>query len=121
MKAGQRGYSNEIRTMDYLEKKGWVCIRAGGSKGVLEIDVLAYHLQTGEIKHIQSKSNGHYTAQDIHLWRTIRSVIKAPNVSFELWDWYDRNRYPVITVYNSDGTEVKYSEDPKMVQLMKGQ
>lgn len=104
MKRGVRGSSNEHRTINFLAKRNWVAVRAAGSKGMLNLDVLAYHIQTGEVKHIQSKSNHSYSQADIEELRHIRSMIPTMSVSVELWDWYDRTKVPTITIFNQDGT-----------------
>jgi Holliday junction resolvase len=112
MKKSLRGYTNEIRTVDFLAKNGWVAVRAGGSKGMLDLDVLAYNVTTGMVKHIQAKSNKHYTKKDTEMLEMVRYIIKADNVSVELWDWRDGNQYPLITIFNMDSSTEKYSTDP---------
>jgi hypothetical protein len=112
MKRQQRGSSNEHRTKDFLIARGWVAVRAGASKGMLENDILAYNVVSGHIKHIQCKSNHHYTRADIEALELVRQIIVASNVSVELWDWSDGHRYPLITIINPDGNHEKYSMDP---------
>jgi len=104
--------------MNYLIDRNWVCIRAGASKGMLDIDVLGYHSETGEIKHIQCKSNHGYTKSDLETLHVVKRIVKAPNVSVELWDWYDGQHYPVITVILSDKLTNTFCEDPKMKGLL---
>lgn len=118
MKRGARGRSNEHRTIAYLAKQNWIAVRAGASKGMGDTDVLAYHIHTGEIKQIQSKSNHHYIKQDLELLRALRKVIDAPNVSIELWDWYDGKRTPIITIIERD-KEVVIEEDP-FLKIIRG-
>ena len=112
MKKQLRGSTNEHRTKDFLIARGWVAVRAGASKGMLDSDIVAYNVTSGHIKHIQSKSNHHYTRADIEALELVRQIIVASNVSVELWDWSNSNRYPLITIINADGNHEKYSTDP---------
>jgi hypothetical protein len=100
--------------MDYLIARSWVTVRTHASAGMLENDVLAYNVNDGRIKHIQSKSNHHYTKNDIEALVMVKAMVKAPNVSVELWDWLDNNQYPVITIFHADGSLEKYSLDPML-------
>ena len=85
---------------------------------MLDCDVIAYHITDGRIKHIQSKSNGHYDKADTDALAFVRQVIQAPNVSVELWNWMDNLKYPIITVFNIDGTTATFTEDPQIKRLL---
>ena len=117
MKRQARGSSNEHRTIRFLSKRNFIAVRTGGSKGMGDLDVLAYHIITGEIKHVQSKSNHGYTKQDLELLRLLRKTIMAPNVSIELWDWYDVARYPIVTIIRLEG-DTTITEDPDLKKIM---
>jgi hypothetical protein len=114
MKKGARGRSNEHRTIDYLAKQNFVAVRTGASKGMGDCDVLAYHIHTGEVKHVQSKSNHHYTQSDLQVLRTLRKLVTASNVSIELWDWPNNKHTPKITIIEKELTtqEETKQEDP---------
>ena len=116
-----KGNANEHRTIAYLAKKNFISMRAAASKGMLDCDVLGYHITTGEVKHIQAKTNGSYSKGDIDALRAYRNLITAPNVSIELWNWMDRNQYPLILVIGkTEEEDVKLIEDPKMAALFGG-
>ena len=114
MKPGARGLTNEHRTIDFLAERGWVALRAGASKGMLDSDVIAYNIKDGRVKHIQAKSNHHYTKKDIEALEMVRHIVTAPNVSIELWDWQNRSQYPTITIISGNGDHLKYSMIPEL-------
>ena len=115
----QRGTSNEHRTINYLAKLGWVAVRAGASKGMGDCDVLAYHTETGQVKHVQSKSNKGYTQQDLDLLRMLRKTITAQNVSIELWDWYNGRHHPLVTVLAMErANDIEKIFDPLLCKIL---
>jgi hypothetical protein len=117
MNRSAKGNRNEHRTIKFLAKYNWISVRAAASKGMCELDVLAYHAETGDIKHIQSKSNHNYSMEDVNKIRFYMQYISAPNVSFEIWDWYDSNKYPiVVTILKDGGLRIEFI-DPKLRTL----
>ena len=114
-----KGRNNEHRSIAYLAKRGFIALRASASKGAGGTDVIGANLTTGEVRVVQSKSNHHYGQGDIELLRVLVNSTKATNVQFELHDWYDGYRHPIITVVRkSKELDEIIITDPKLRTLL---
>lgn len=115
-----KGRNNEHRSIAYLAKRGYIALRASASKGAGGTDVIGANLTTGEVRIVQSKSNHHYGSADIEQLRILVRSTHAHNVQFELHDWYDGYRHPIITVVGHDQKDDKIIiTDPKMRIFLK--
>lgn len=115
-----KGRNNEHRSIAYLAKRGFIALRASASKGAGGTDVIGANLTTGEVRIVQSKSNHHYGSADIELLRMLVKSTNAPNVQFELHDWYDSYRHPIITVIGSEKSKDQIIiTDPNMRLFLK--
>lgn len=119
MSNASKGRRNEHRSINYLAKRGFIALRAAASKGMGGSDVLAANLTTGEVRVVQSKSNGNYNKNDEDILRMMLKSTKATNVRYEIHDWYDGNRHPVIKVIGlTPAQDVVILTDPKLKDLL---
>lgn len=115
MKPKQRGTANEYRTANFLNARGYFTIRSAGSQG--PFDIIGLNLQTGYVKLVQSKSNGHFgedTLQSLHFWR---GHFVPDYFHVELWDWLNDLKFPAIHVFNKDRTITQVNLNPKLTQF----
>jgi Holliday junction resolvase len=84
-----KGYRSEGKTIEFLERQGYVCLRSSGSRG--PFDVIAF--STSETLLIQVKSNRYPTITEI----TAMSEFPAsPAVKKVIHVWKDRVLYPIV-------------------------
>lgn len=101
----EKGSRNEQKTAMRLAEQNYYTIRSSGSHGDIDVVGIYFGQYLGEpiLRLVQSKSNGHYGEHDVEALRShlnlMREDIVIKNlVRFELWDWIDYQREPIITV-----------------------
>jgi len=115
MKRQQRGVTNEYRTGNFLNERGYFTVRSAGSRG--PFDIIGHNLQTGYVKFVQSKSNGYFGDSDLqglHFWR---GHFVPDYFHVELWDWQDGLQYPAIHIFNKDGSITQINLNPKLTKF----
>ena len=100
-----KGWQRERKTRDKLSKENYYTIRSAGSHG--DIDIVGIYVGQDNncpaLRLVQSKSNGGYSNHDKESLRAIlnlmrESMVVKNVVRFEIWDWHDYQRLPIITV-----------------------
>jgi Holliday junction resolvase-like predicted endonuclease len=93
MNAKAKGTRNEHKTRRYLEKRGWRCVRAGGSLGAF--DLIAFSRKG--IRFIQVKSNRGAGPLERQRLRQAKAEWCPEGSSVEIWVWRDYARGPEMT------------------------
>lgn len=89
----ERGRYAEYKTMEYLRKAGFECLRTAGSHG--PFDVVAW--DDYNIHFIQVKRDCQPTSKEI---KKLKSMLfpKSRNITKEVWVWTTRESEPEVSV-----------------------
>ena len=83
----RRGYERERKTVSILEKAGYYCVRAGGSKGLFDVVAIG----PKDIKLIQVKNN---RAPNPVEMEAIEEFDSPPFATKEVWVYRDGSSNP---------------------------